>query len=100
MPPWPDATPYKKFRQKTPIIARSHFVSDSTYLRAQWIVVIDARFLICIDAGALELEERLDGNVHEGKGGDRDTVGACDVGGSRGEPRCNGGIDPVGLSYR
>lgn len=86
--------------QQTAVLARSHFISDSTYLRAQRIVVVDARFLICVDAGTLELEESLDRNVHEGKGGDRDAVGACDVGGSRGEPRCNCGIDPVGLSDR
>lgn len=106
MPPWPDATPYKKPSQQTVIVARffsffaSFFVSDSTYLWAQRIVIVDARFLICVDAGTLELEESLDRNVHKGKGGNRDTVGACDVGGSRAEPRCNCGIDPVRLSYR
>lgn len=72
----------------------------STYLWAQRIVVVNAWLLVCVDAGILELEERLHGDMHEGKGGDCDPVGVCDVSGSRREPRRNRGIDPVRLSDR
>lgn len=82
------------------MIKRPRFVLGSTYLWAQWIVVIDARFLICIDPNVLELEKSLHGDVHESKGGNRDSVGGCDIRGSCVKPRCNCGIDPIWLAYR
>lgn len=100
MPPWPDATPYIYRSQQNTIVVCPHAGQVSTYLWAQRIVVVNAWFLGCVDASILELEERLHGDVHEGEGGDCDSVGACDVGGSRREPRCNRRIDPVRLPDR
>lgn len=37
------------------------------YLGTQRVVVIDARFLVCVDTSALELEESLHGDVYEGE---------------------------------
>jgi hypothetical protein len=73
-------------------------VLNPTYLWAQRVVVVDAWFCIGIDSSVLELEKCLNGDVHEGKRGDRDAVGRCDICGTCAEPRCNGGIDPVRLT--
>lgn len=70
------------------------------YLWAQRVVVINARLLVCVDTGALELEKSLHRDVHEGEGGNGNSVGASNVSGSRGEPRCNCRINPVRLPYR
>lgn len=75
-------------------------VRGSAYLWTQRVVVVDARFLICVDASTLELEERLYGDVHKGKGGNCGSIGARDIGGRCAEPRRDGRIDPVRLSDR
>ena len=85
--------------QQNAVVAPPHVIRVSTYLWTQRVVVVDARFLICVDASALKLEESLHGDVHEGKGGDCNSIGARDIGGRCAEPRCNGGIDPVRLPY-
>lgn len=86
--------------QPSLIVVCPHVGRVSTYLWAQRVVVVDSWFLVCVDASTLELEERLHGDVHEGEGGDHNSVGACDVSRSRGEPRCNCRINPVRLPHR